>query len=132
MEKQNPRVVIVDDSPTSVSLYERSSSQLSIELVTFRSPTQSIDYLSEHDADLVFVDLHIREQDGIAFLHSLRALTHHQDTTVVIVTSKDYAQDRTLAKELGVLEYLVKPLRSQEISAIIQNHTGAQPRVPNA
>ena len=43
------------------------------------------------------------------------------------MTSKDYDQDRALAKNLGAHRYLVKPLRSQEIRDIICEFTGVEP-----
>ena len=43
------------------------------------------------------------------------------------MSSKDYDQDRQVARELGALEYLVKPVRSQEIRDVIIRHTHALP-----
>ena len=96
-------------------------------LRAFQSPADSIDYLKGNSADLVFLDVLMGEQDGWAVLRELRALANHRDTVVAIVTSKDYAQDRGLAKALNVREYLVKPLRSQEIRDIICRYTGTTP-----
>ena len=76
--------------------------------------------------DLVFVDILMREKDGVRFLREMRALDRHRKTEVVIVTSKDYDQDRALARQWGANEYLLKPLRSQEIREIIQRHTAAR------
>ncbi|MCP5149971.1 MAG: response regulator [Ectothiorhodospiraceae bacterium] len=116
---------MIDDSPTSISLYERSAASLDVELAVFDSPASSMRHLLDHDADLVFLDILMRERDGMSVLRELRALDRHQSTRVVIVTSKDYFQDRARAKELGATDYLVKPLRSQEIRDIIQQATGA-------
>ncbi len=123
-----PRIVVVDDSPTSVSLYELSTAALGVELKAFRSPIDSLLYLGEHEADLLFLDIIMREMDGLALLKKLRDLELHRDTAVIVVTSKDYAQDRSVAKQCGALEFRVKPLRSQEIREIIQKYTKAGPR----
>ncbi len=45
-----------------------------------------------------------------------------------MVTSKDYAQDRNVARDLGAREFLLKPLRSREIRALIEQYTGAELR----
>ena len=127
-----PHVVVVDDSPTSVSLYELSAAPLAVELQAFRSPNESLKYLADHDTDLIFIDIIMREMDGLTLLKKIRAVEHHADTAVVVVTSKDYAQDRSTAKALGALDYLVKPLKSQEIRGIICNHTNALPKVKAA
>lgn len=123
-----PQIVVVDDSPTSISLYELSTDPLSVDLHSFRSPLDSLLHLGKHRADLLFLDIIMREMDGLTLLKKLRDMDLHRDTPVVIVTSKDYAQDRSTAKQLGALDFLVKPLRSQEIREIIRKHTGASER----
>ena len=124
---KSPEIVVIDDSPTSISLYELSIGPLDVNLRSFESATESLTYLQDHGADLVFLDVLMREKDGLTLLKKLRGMKRHQDTVVVMVTSKDYHQDRYIARQLGVREYLVKPLRSQEIREIICKYTDAQP-----
>ena len=126
MADHPPRIVVVDDTPASLSLYERSTEGLEVELRTFLSPGDALRHLTEADADLVFVDILMREKDGVRFLRELRGLDRHRKTEVVVVTSKDYDQDRALARQWGANEYLLKPLRSQEIRDIIRRHTTAR------
>lgn len=123
--KTTPTIVVIDDSPSSLSLYELSAAPLAVALKTFRSPADALDYLRGADADLVFLDILIRGLDGLTTLKRLREMGRHRDTAVVMVTSKDYAQDRVAAKQLGAQEFLVKPLRSQEIREIIRKYTDA-------
>lgn len=127
MPGKSPEIVVVDDSPTSISLYELSTGPLDVNLRSFQSATESLVYLQDHGADLVFLDVLMREKDGLTLLKKLRGMKRHQNTAVVMVTSKDYHQDRAIARQLGVREYLVKPLRSQEIREIICKYTDAQP-----
>ena len=127
MPAKNPEIVVIDDSPTSISLYELSIGPLDVNLRSFQSASESLSYLQDHKADLVFLDILMREKDGLTLLKKLRGMKRHQNTVVVMVTSKDYHQDRHIARGLGVREYLVKPLRSQEIREIICKYTDAQP-----
>ena len=127
MPAKSPQIVVIDDSPTSISLYELSIGPLDVNLRSFQSASESLDYLKDHGADLVFLDVLMREKDGLTILKKLRGMKRHQNTVVVMVTSKDYHQDRHIARGLGVREYLVKPLRSQEIREIICKYTDAEP-----
>jgi DNA-binding response OmpR family regulator len=61
-------------------------------------------------------------------LRKLRDLDHHATTPVVVMSTKDYDQDRAMAKKLGALQYLIKPVRSQEIREVIEKYTGARRR----
>jgi PleD family two-component response regulator len=117
-----PTILVIDDSPTSISMYELSTEALNVRLESFRSPLDSLLYLAENDASLIFLDIIMREMDGLTVLKKIREIEHHADTAVIVVTSKDYAQDRSMAKQFGALDYLVKPLKSQEIRELIREN----------
>lgn len=127
MAEKKPRIVVIDDSAASISLYRRSIETLNVDLEVFQTPTESLDYLESNPADLIFTAIIMRGIDGWGILKKLRNWEHHKNTPTVVVTSKNYAQDRILAQELGAREFLIKPLRSQEIREIICNYTDAKP-----
>jgi CheY-like chemotaxis protein len=127
MAEKKPKVVVIDDSEASITLYKRSAERLQVDLKVFQSPAESLQYLESHPADLVFTDLIMRKADGWDVLKKLKGWDRHKDTPIVVVTSKNYAQDQALAIELGAKEFLIKPLRSQEIREIICNYTDAEP-----
>jgi len=124
-----PTVVVVDSSAAALSHYQASTRGLAVDLRGFRSADAAIAYLHGHDPALVFLEIAIPEKDGLVLLRELRSLPNHQRTPVVVVTSKDYAQDRTIARELGINDFLLKPLRSREIRAIVTRYTGAGPSI---
>lgn len=130
MTGKRPVIVVIDDSRASITLYERGVEALAVSLTTFESPREGFHYLRENGADLVFLGNLMRETDGLSLLRRLRELEHHSATPVVVMTTKDYDQDRTMAKKLGALEYLIKPVRSQEIRDVIEKYTGAERRAP--
>ena len=121
-------IVVIDDSRASLTMYERSVETLAVTLSTFQSPREGYDHLCEHGANLVFLGNLMRETDGLTLLRKMRELTHHATTPVVVMSTKDYDQDRAMAKKLGALEYLIKPVRSQEIREVIEKYTGARRR----
>lgn len=126
MTKRRPKIVVIDDSAAAITLYERSVKGLRVDLRAFQSPSESLKHLESHGADLIFTGIIMREADGWGILKKLNTLAHHEDTPVIVVTSKNYDQDRALAAQMGATEYLVKPLRSQEIREIIRRYTGAE------
>jgi CheY-like chemotaxis protein len=128
MTAKLPTIVAIDHSPASLSLYRRSVAPLDIALLTFSSPAKSLAFLADHSVDLVFLDILMRDMDGLMMLRTLRGMELHHSTAVVIVTSKDYAQDRGIAEQLGSREYRLKPLRSQEIREIISRYVGSDSR----
>ena len=110
-----PEIMVIDDSLTSISLYKHSLNDLLIKFVSFRSPLVALDYLKQHTPDLIFLDIVMPMMDGLTLLKRLRQLPQHKKTVVIIVTSKDYDQDRVIAKHQGAADFMIKPLRFQEI-----------------
>ena len=125
MGKTKPIIAVVDDSPSFRSLFERSTDALGIELLAFDSAEKSWAYLEKNQPDILFLNIIMPDKDGLTFLRELRDLPLHRDTTVVMISSKDYAQDRSIATELGAREFITKPMPMQTISDVVLKYTEA-------
>ncbi|MFT4560864.1 MAG: CheY-like chemotaxis protein [Gammaproteobacteria bacterium] len=125
MPEHKPTVVIVDDSSTVRLFFERAVSPLDVNLEMFGSANDALEYLQTHKPDLLFLDIIMPEKDGLTFLQELRRLPLHADTPTVVISSKDYAQDRVAAKELGVVEFVAKPMPTKVIEELIVRYTAS-------
>lgn len=122
---KKPTVVIVDDSSTVRLFFERAIAPLDMDLEMFGSANDASQYLDTHKPDLLFLDIIMPEKDGLTFLQELRRLPLHEDTPTVVISSKDYAQDRVAAKELGVVEFVAKPMSTKVIEELIVRYTAS-------
>ena len=116
-------IVVVDDSPTVRTLFERCSDGLPVDLKIFESANTSWEYLQEHKPALLFLNIKMPGRDGLTFLKELRELNLHKDTAVVMISSKDYTQDRNIAEELGALDFIIKPMPMSVIKETIVKYT---------
>jgi len=123
MSLKKPTIVIVDDSLSVRVFFERATATLDVDVEMFASATDALEYLETNKPDLLFLDIIMPEKDGLTFLQELRHLPLHEDTPTVVISSKDYAQDRVAAKELGVVEFLAKPMSTKAIEALIVRYT---------
>jgi DNA-binding response OmpR family regulator len=115
-------VVVVDDSPSLITLFRRGAQDLDIDLHTFNSSVDAARYLEQNKPDLLFLNIKMPGKDGLAILKEMRKLPLHQNTSVVIISSKDYAQDKSIASELGALDFITKPMPIQAIKDAIIKH----------
>ncbi len=122
MSNQRQTVVVVDDNSTVRTLFKRSTENLAVDLVSYGSAAEAMEYLKDNQPDLLFLDIIMPDKDGLSFLRELRNMPLHRDTPVIMITSKDYMQDRTVANALGALEFVTKPVSMRTITDIIRNY----------
>ena len=115
-------VVVVDDNATSRKFFLRSVENLSIDLKTYGSTESAMEFLSDNKPSLLFLNIIMPDKNGLTFLEELRKMPLHSDTRVIMITSKDYTQDRTVAFELGALDFIVKPMSMRSITSIMLDY----------
>lgn len=120
-------IVVVDDSPTIRKLFERGMSDLDVSLEIFGSANACWDYLQSNKPDLLFLNIKMPGKDGLTLLKEIRELPLHKDTSVVMISSKDYAQDRSIANDLGALDFITKPMPIQAIRDVVIKHLNIDP-----
>ena len=125
MGNTKPIVIAVDNSPSMKKLLERSTENLDIDLTVFTSAKEAWSYLQSNTPDLLILNIIMPIKDGLSLLNEIRRLPNNRQTQVIIVSSKDYAQDRILAKELGALEFIAKPMPMQRITDVVVKYTQA-------
>jgi len=119
---RKPVVAVVDDSPSMRVLFEKATQNLAVELRIFDSADGSWVYLEKNRPDLLFLNVKMPGKDGLTFLKELRELPLHKDTSVVMISSKDYAQDRSVASGLGALDFITKPTPIRVITEVVLDY----------
>ena len=125
MDLGKPNIVLVDDSDAMHAFFERAAKQADVALHAFRSADAAMDFLASRRPDLLFMNVIMPNKNGYTLLRELRRLPLHADTPTIMISSKDYAQDRVAAKKLGVLEFVAKPISSRGILSLIEKYRGS-------
>jgi len=122
MSEHKRTVVLVDDNATSRKFFLRSVENLSIDLKTYEDTESAMEYLGDNKPSLLFLNIIMPDKNGLTFLGELRKMPLHSDTRVIMITSKDYTQDRTVAFELGALDFIIKPMSMRSITSIMLDY----------
>ena len=122
MSEYKRTVVLVDDNPPSRKFFLRAIENLSVDLKTYGNTDDAIEYLKDNNPSLLFLNIIMPDKNGLTFLEELRKLPLHSDTRVIMITSKDYSQDRTIASQLGALDFIVKPMSMRSITSIMLDY----------
>lgn len=125
MQTGKPIIVLVDDSAAMRAFFEQVAAEADLVFHAYESAEDSMSFLATRRPGLLFLNVMMPNRDGYSFLKELRRHHLHASTPTVMISSKDYAQDRTAAKELGVLEFVAKPISKKAIRSLIEKYLGA-------
>ena len=122
MSEYKRTAVLVDDNESSHKFFLRSVENLSIDLKAYRDTDTAMKFLGENKPSILFLNIILPDKNGLTFLGELRKLPLHAKTPVIMLTSNDYSQDRTVASELGVLDFIVNPMSMRTITSIMLDY----------
>lgn len=116
------RVLIVDDDPDDIAMIEKF---LLEEADSIRSITDSKlfeDAFNDFEPDLVLLDLHMPDPDGLAILRRFRVLREKLGFVPFVVLTGDTGKvARNSALVLGADDFLTKPLDKHEVVLRVRN-----------
>lgn len=107
--------IIIDDEPLAITVLKNHISQVNnvVLKASFNNPVEGFNYVKDHKADLLFLDINMPILDGISFVKSL-------DDPPLIVFTTAYEKYAVESFELEVEDYLVKPISFQRFLKSIQ------------
>lgn len=116
-------ILYIEDNPSNVRLIERLLVRRpGVRLVVARNGHDGFQLATEHNPDLILLDLHLPDMSGEEVLHHL--LSDHRTSTIpVVVVSADAttAQSMRLLQG-GAKDYLTKPIVLASFLAMIDRH----------
>lgn len=118
---QMVRVLIVDDSRSSLAYLRDVVSALGVDVECRLRPREALALAAETQFDLVLVDHIMPEMDGIELTRRLRAEAAYRLVPVVMVTSDNNAALRVAAIDVGATDFVSKPFDPTELQARVKN-----------
>jgi putative two-component system response regulator len=116
------RVLIVDDSPTNLSVYLAIVAQIAgVEATTFTSSSEALTWCVRTEPDLVILDYRMPAPDGLAFITEYGTIRPDAETPIVMITVEADRDVRRRALELGASDFLTKPSDAVEFLARVRN-----------
>jgi len=109
------KIIVVDDEETVLNL-TKSSLEKNYEITTANSGKAALDlFFHGYVPNLVLLDLSMPEMGGWDTLIKIRDISKLHQTSIAIYTTSEDPQDRAKAKEMGAVDYIIKPLGKIEL-----------------
>ncbi|MDH3708197.1 MAG: response regulator [Acidimicrobiia bacterium] len=115
------KILVVDDTPTNVTLLTDLLESRGYEVVTATSGPEGLTAIECEHPDLVLLDVMMPGMSGYEVCQQLRTHEATRLLPVVMVTSLDPGDERVKGIEAGADDFLGKPINTQELFARVQS-----------
>jgi two-component system OmpR family response regulator len=129
------RLLVVDDEPNIRDLLATSLRFAGFEVFTASTGNEAIREATEHQPDLVVLDVMLPDMDGFTVTRRLR--DRGEQYPILVLTAKDETQDKVAGLTVGGDDYVTKPFSLEEVVARIRavlrrTHGGSETTVDSA
>jgi signal transduction histidine kinase len=116
------RVLIVDDSEDDIEMIRRCLASDTTEIRGVTDSDQAEQAFTEFEPDLILLDLHMPQPDGLEILRRIRGARSRLGFLPVLVLTGDVGPvARNNALDLGADDFLLKPLDRNEVVLRVRN-----------
>jgi two-component system sensor histidine kinase/response regulator len=128
--RQQARLLLVEDSEVNQEIMLQLLSRLGrrARVDVAENGMAAIQNASRETYGLILMDLHLPDRSGIEVIRAIRALpAPHAQADIVVVTAGASDEEKTQCRELGVRNFLIKPVERDALVDILARWQGQLP-----
>lgn len=107
-------VLVVEDESVMRELISYAFKDIGFKVFEAADGQEALEVFDENKIDIIILDVMMPKMDGWSVCRRIRA---HSEVAIIMLTSRDDASDQLLGFELGVDEYVTKPVNTQVLLA---------------
>jgi two-component system, OmpR family, response regulator len=112
------KLLLIDDDEKLAAPLKVYLGQFDFELSSETHPLKALELLTDHQFELIILDVMLPEIDGF---ETCRRIRQFSETPVLMLTARGDVMDRVVGLEIGADDYLPKPFEPRELVARIKN-----------
>lgn len=124
------QILMIDDDEPTCQFIETYLSQRGWNIVSATDGETALDIFQKKRFDLVLMDVQIQGMNGLEITTALRDLERKQlknPVPIIAVTARSMATDRQQCLEVGMTDYIAKPVKADDLIELIESYLQAQP-----
>jgi two-component system alkaline phosphatase synthesis response regulator PhoP len=109
------KILVVDDEINITQILQFSIGAEGYEVITAQNGEEAIDKARREQPDLIILDIMMPRIDGYEACRILKANPLTKNIPVVLLTAKGRDIDKRLGREVGAIDYIVKPFSPNKL-----------------
>lgn len=119
------KVLLAEDNPINQQVGILILANMGIEADAVSNGYEVQEALQTKDYDLVLMDVHMPEMDGLEATRWIRSQESFSELIVIALTANAFEEDRRKCMEAGMDEFVTKPMQPKELQNVILSLTSA-------
>jgi PAS domain S-box-containing protein len=120
------KLLVVEDNPVNQKLLLLILAQLGFTPDVAENGNQALEAVARAKYDLIFMDLHMPQMDGLEATRKIRALEMDQPK-IIAMTADALAGDREKCLDAGMDDYIRKPIRAMQVQSALERWGNSVP-----
>jgi CheY-like chemotaxis protein len=117
---QSPLILIAEDDPKTLRLVGEVVQRAGYRAALAKHGVGAVKLLKKARPDLIILDLRMPRMDGFQLLELLKKYETSASIPVVVLTGSNSPMDIDRAMQIGITDYLVKPISPRKLLSRIQ------------
>ncbi len=113
-------ILVVEDNLTNQKVARQILKRLGYETDIVNNGREALVEVRKKEYDLIFMDIHMPELDGLAATREIRKITCAIPPLIIALTADVLKGERERCLEAGMDDYLTKPVKIEGIKTVIE------------
>jgi DNA-binding response OmpR family regulator len=116
------KIAVIDDDEQILTVMKETLVQAKYDVVGFSTSDNALEFFEKEGVDLILCDISLETStmNGFIFYERTRELRHLQQVPFVFITGLDDDVLMREGKEIGVDDFLVKPIHRENLLATVR------------
>ena len=115
----NAYVLVIDDDADFLRVSQWMLEQSGYSVLTATDHDQAIGRVLEREPDVILLDRHLRDEDGLSLIAPLQARV--PNAAIILMTAQSTTEIAVQAIKLGAFDFIVKPLDEARLMTVLQH-----------
>jgi len=124
----NLRVLVVEDNPVNQLVTLALLELLGLEADMVENGREAVDAVERKTYDVVLMDVHMPEMDGLEATRRIRAASPTGGPTIVAMTASVLAADRKACLDAGMDHFISKPVSRDDLASVLSRRGATEKR----
>lgn len=117
-------ILFVDDDPLTLETMARAAHVLGHQAVAAENGEQALERIEQQVFDMIFVDIRLPDINGYDLVKKIVARVPSALTPTLVLSAEPDFKAAQLAQAAGARAYIAKPIRLDDLDALIKQYTG--------